>query len=162
KQGLIESNQNVHKLSHGIMPVQIDAQGLKSALAELAAATNDQQEIRCYFEFSGTGTITNNAVATQLYRIAQESLNNALKHGKADDIRIALCQDANQICLEIQDNGTGIDLGAAPRSSSARSGLGLRIMSYRASILGGELQVLRNAGRGTTVRCTIPTTGYLT
>jgi two-component system CheB/CheR fusion protein len=163
KQGLIESNQNVHKLSHGIMPVQIDAQGLKSALAELAASTNDQQEIRCHFEFSGSGTITNNAVATQLYRIAQESLNNALKHGKADEIRISLRQDANQIRLEIEDNGTGIDLGAAPRSSSNRSGLGLRIMSYRASILGGELQVLRNAGRrGTTVRCNIPTTGYLT
>lgn len=162
KQGLIESNQHVHKLSHGIMPVQIDAKGLQSALAELADSTNDQQEIRCRFEFSGAGTITNNAVATQLYRIAQESLNNAIKHGKADDIRIALCQDANQIRLEIEDNGTGIDLGAAPRSSTIRSGLGLRIMSYRASILGGELQVLRNAGRGTTVRCTIPTTGYLT
>jgi signal transduction histidine kinase len=130
---------------------------LNAALTELAASANHPGKIDCQVEFLGTGTITNNAVATQLYRIAQESLHNSLKHGRADKIRISLFQSATQVLLEIQDNGTGIDLGAMPRSSGKRQGFGLRIMSYRASILGGELQVLRNEGRGTTVRCSIPT-----
>jgi signal transduction histidine kinase len=157
QQGLQQSSLNVQTLAHGILPVQVDARGLNAALTELAASANHPGKIDCQVEFLGTGTITNNAVATQLYRIAQESLHNSLKHGRADKIRISLFQSATQVLLEIQDNGTGIDLGAMPRSSGKRQGFGLRIMSYRASILGGELQVLRNEGRGTTVRCSIPT-----
>lgn len=160
-QGLIEANQHVQKLSHGIMPVQIDAEGLRSALAELAALTNEHQKIQCRFNFSGSGSITNNSIATQLYRIAQESLNNAIKHSKANDIRISLAQFPNQIVLEVCDNGIGFDLSKVTSSPVARGGLGLGIMKYRASVLGGDLQVNRNVEHGTTVRCTIPTTGEM-
>ncbi len=160
-QGLIEANQNVHKLSHGIMPVQIDAEGLRSSLAELAHSTNDHQGIHCQFSFSGSGTITNNVVATQLYRIAQESLNNSLKHSQASDIRISLKQQPPQIVLEIRDNGVGFDPQIISRTPAAGSGLGLRIMKYRAGILGGDLQILPNEKQGTTVRCTIPTSSDL-
>lgn len=157
--GLQEANQHVNALSHGIMPVQIDAEGLRSALAELAAATDEQQQIHCRFEFSGSSSIASNLVATQLYRIAQESLNNALKHGRADDILISLSQQAEQIILEICDNGIGFDPERTPRSPMTTGGVGLRIMKYRASMLGGVLEVDLNHGHGTTVRCTIPVTG---
>jgi len=158
-QGLQEANQHVSVLSHGILPVQIDAEGLRSALAELAAATNDQQRIQCRFEFSGSIAIASNLVATQLYRIAQESLNNAIKHGRADDILISLSQQAEQIILEICDNGVGFEPKRTPRSPRAGGGVGLRIMQYRASMLGGVLEVDLNHEHGTTVRCTIPVTG---
>jgi signal transduction histidine kinase len=158
-QGLQEANQHVNALSHGIMPVQIDAEGLRSALAELAAATDEQQQIHCRFEFDGSSAIASNLVATQLYRIAQESLNNALKHGRADDILISLSQQAEQIVLEICDNGVGFDPTRTLRSPIAAGGVGLRIMKYRASMLGGVLEVDLNHGHGTTVRCTIPVTG---
>ena len=158
-QGLTDANQHVHQLSHGIMPVQIDAEGLRSALAELADATNEQQNIRCSFDFSGFGEIANKSIATQLYRIAQESLNNALKHGRANEILISLSLKTKQIVLEVCDNGIGFDPFLSPNASTTESGLGLRIMEYRASILGGDLQVKRNSGQGTTVRCTIPTGG---
>ena len=156
-QGLLEANEHVHQLSHGIMPVQIDAEGLQSKLAELAISTNINRKVNCHFEFVGEGAIKNNIVATQLYRIAQESLTNALKHGNASDIQITLTQGSTETVLEISDNGTGFE----PADESSEKGLGMRIMRYRASILGGQLDVSRNNRNGTTVRCTIPSTGDL-
>jgi signal transduction histidine kinase len=139
------------------MPVQIDAEGLQSKLAELAISTNINRKVNCHFEFVGEGAIENNIVATQLYRIAQESLTNALKHGNASDIQITLTQGSTETVLEISDNGTGFE----PADESSEKGLGMRIMRYRASILGGQLDVSRNNRNGTTVRCTIPSTGDL-
>jgi two-component system, chemotaxis family, CheB/CheR fusion protein len=157
-QGLKEANQHVHALSHGIMPVLIDAEGLQPALVELAAVTNEQQKVHCHIAFSGSSSVDNNSTATELYRIAQEALNNALKHGLADDILISLSQQDQQIILEVCDNGVGIDPQVKNGPGKVKSGLGLRIMEYRASMLGGVLQVARNTGRGTTVRCIVPTT----
>ncbi len=160
-QGLIEANQHVHELSHGIMPVQIDAEGLRSALAELASSTSTNQKLNCHFDFVGEGTISNNTIATQLYRIAQESLTNSIKHSKASDIQISLTQNSAQTVLEISDNGIGFESTESADAFAEGSGLGLRIMRNRASILGGELRVSRNSRNGTTVRCTIPTIGEL-
>ncbi len=157
--GLLEANQNVHELSHGIMPVQIDADGLRTALEELADSINFNQKLSCRFEFVGSGAIINNSVATQLYRIAQESLTNALKHGQASDIQISLTQNSAKIVLEISDNGVGFEPTESTDNSEEQGGKGLRIMKYRAGILGGELQVFRNNRSGTTVRCSIPTLG---
>ncbi len=158
--GLIQANHNVHELSHGIMPMQVEAVGLQVALADLASSTNASPKISCQFELVGSGSICNNAVATQLYRIAQESLTNSLKHSNASEIRISLTLSSSQTALEISDNGVGFDLEEKENKSS-ESGMGLRIMKYRASILGGELQVSRNGSNGTTVRCIVPTIGDL-
>jgi PAS domain S-box-containing protein len=158
--GLIQANHHVHELAHGIMPMQVDAVDLQAALADLASSTNANPKISCQFELVGSGSVCNNAVATQLYRIAQESLTNSLKHGNASEIRISLTLSSSQTALEISDNGVGFDLKEKENKSS-ESGMGLRIMKYRASILGGELQVSRNGSNGTTVLCTIPTIGDL-
>lgn len=157
-QGLKTANQHVHELSHGIMPVQIDAEGLRSALAELAGRTNELKDISCHFESSGASSIVDNLVATQLYRIAQESLNNALQHGQADEICIRLSQQMDAVTLEVCDNGIGIESPARPESNTTGRGMGLRIMEYRTSLLGGVLQIERNTGPGVTIRCVIPTT----
>ncbi|MEQ1902810.1 MAG: chemotaxis protein CheB [Pirellulaceae bacterium] len=157
-QGLKEANQHVHALSHGIMPVLIDAEGLQPALMELAAVTNEQQKVHCHVAFSGSSSVDSNSIATELYRIAQEALNNALQHSLADDILISLSQQDQQITLEVCDNGVGIDPQVKNGPGNVKSGLGLRIMEYRASMLGGVLQINRNSGPGTTVRCIVPTT----
>jgi len=155
--GLKIANQHVHELSHGIMPVQIDSEGLRSALAELANTTNELQSIRCQFTCSGFSSIPNNLIATQLYRIAQESLNNALKHAAPDLIEILLKQEHQQITLEIRDNGVGLDALSQPVESIRGRGIGLRIMEYRASLLGGILEFENNAtGSGMTLRCIVP------
>jgi PAS domain S-box-containing protein len=155
--GLIETNQHIHKLSHGIMPVQIDAEGLRSALAELATTMNTSK-VTCRFDFHGSCIIRSNFVATQLYRIAQESVTNALKHGFSSDIRISLAQDSHQTILEISDNGIGFDMQKITGLSQG-SGIGLPIMRYRANAIDGELRVGRNRNNGTTVRCSIPILG---
>jgi PAS domain S-box-containing protein len=156
--GLRDTNNHVCDLSHRIMPVQIDAEGLRSALEELAKATNEIDEACCYFEFSGTGTVANNSIATQLYRITQESISNALKHGLADEIVISLSQNSDQIILVVSDNGSGICTQNTFSSTTEGDSIGIRMMKYRASTIGGVMQIDVNNGIGTTVRCTVPAT----
>jgi PAS domain S-box-containing protein len=151
---LSETNRDVHKLSHGIMPVQIDAEALRSALDELAASTNTPPMVGCRFECPLPVTAANNTMATHLYRIAQEAVHNALRHSQADEICISLRQNDDQIVLEVSDNGVGID-AVDSRIATLRKdrGMGLRTMQYRAGIIGGTLHIERRASGGTLVKC---------
>jgi PAS domain S-box-containing protein len=153
--GLAETNRHVRDLSRGIVPVQIDAEGLRSALEELVAATDAQQGITCHFECTGPIAVANNTTATQLYRIAQEALNNALRHGRADEIHISLLQQDNQIILGVSDNGIGFDRATMHGAYPADGGMGLRTMEYRAGMIGGVIRIGPNQADGTTVRCTV-------
>ncbi len=158
-QGLKVANQHVQSLSHGIMPVQIDAEGLQSALAELANATTVEDKVACHFVHSGALTIESNTVATHLYRIAQEAVNNAQRHGAARDIRVSLSADQHQIQLEVSDDGIGVGASSMNSNGKLNHGAGLQIMEYRASVIGGVLSILAGNNNGTTVRCTIPSKG---
>ena len=154
-QGLREANRRVQQLSHGIMPVQIDADGLKSALTELATRTNGLSNIECRFVSDIETSVPDNSIATQLYRIAQESLNNALKHGEVSKISILLYQIEGEIILEVSDNGIGFD-SENQKATSDSPGMGLQIMHYRASIIGAVLKIDSTRDHGTTVRCSVP------
>ncbi len=151
---LSEANQHVRDLSHGIMPVQIDAEGLRSALHELAESTNGDK-VHSHFESSGDFKSLHNTTATHLYRIAQEAINNAIRHGKATEIKISLTKQGRQVSLEIADNGIGFEIANASQNVSANRGMGLRTMEYRASLVGGAVQVLSRPEGGTLVRCLI-------
>jgi two-component system, LuxR family, sensor kinase FixL len=153
--GLAETNRHIRDLSRGIVPVQIDAEGLRSALEELAAATDAQQGIACDFDCCGSVAVANNTTATQLYRIAQEALNNALRHGQADEMHISLLQSDGQIILEVSDNGIGFDPAAMHGAFPAEGGMGLRTMEYRAGMIGGHIRIGPNQAGGTTVRCSV-------
>jgi len=95
--------------------------------------------------------VTDQAVAIHLYRIAQEAVSNALKHGKAGRIEINLTASANAAALAVTDNGVGL-----PRKPRKRTGMGLRIMRYRAEVIGGTLSAEPLPGGGTRVVCTLP------
>ncbi|TWT98782.1 chemotaxis protein CheB [Neorhodopirellula pilleata] len=153
--GLKEANQHVQSLSHGIMPVQVDAEGLQSALTELASTTTVIGKVACSFVQHGTPSIESNTVATHLYRIAQEAVNNAQRHGKATDIRISLSTGGDQTELEVSDNGIGVD--EANLRQHRREGMGLQIMEYRALVIGGVLSISPGTNDGTIVQCTITT-----
>ena len=152
---LAETNEHVRALAHGIMPVQIDAEGLRSALEELAASISLHKGIQCRFAYDGEVTIPDNTTATHLYRIAQEAVNNALRHGEADRMRIFLSQLQDRIALEVSDNGVGIESEAALRDGAASTGMGMgmRTMRYRASLIGGRVQIGAGPEGGTVVRC---------
>ncbi|WP_419187385.1 chemotaxis protein CheB [Stieleria bergensis] len=153
--GLKEANQHVQSLSHGIMPVQVDAEGLQSALTELASRTTVIGKVACSFAQHGPPSIESNTVATHLYRIAQEAVNNAQRHGKATDIRISLSTGDDQTELEVSDNGIGVD--EANLRQHRREGMGLQIMEYRAHVIGGVLSISPGSNDGTIVQCKITT-----
>jgi two-component system CheB/CheR fusion protein len=155
-QGLNAANRHVQSLSHGIMPVQIDVKGLHSALSELADETSVEGKVDCKFVHSGSLMIKSNAVATHLYRIAQEAINNAQRHGAAKNICVSLSADQHRVLLEITDDGCGMDAASMNVSGKANHGAGLQIMTYRASVIDGALSVVAGNTKGTIVRCTIP------
>jgi len=96
--------------------------------------------------------VPDHAMATHLFRLAQEAVSNAVKHGKATEISIHLKADPGWIYLGISDNGIGIPA----EKTSQSTGMGLRIMKFRAGMIGGTLTVERNAPGGTIVICTAP------
>lgn len=160
-EGLVAANRHVQDLSHGIMPVQIEVEGLRSALEELAEATGSTQNMTCTFECSTLIDVADNTTATHLYRIAQEAVNNALKHSRADHIHIQLRQQHDELVLEVSDNGEGFDPASMNRTqkSGAPRGFGLEIMNYRAGMIGGTLRIVRQDTGGMLVQCVAPGNG---
>lgn len=148
--GIGETGRKVHQLSRGLVPVEIDAEGLRSALTELAATVEERYNIACRFISRGDIDLTNNFAATHLFRIVQEAVNNAIKHGGANQINISMIGREKSILLEVLDNGSGI---SAKQPSGA--GLGLRIMAYRAGLIGASVQVSNGVSGGTLVRSII-------
>jgi two-component system CheB/CheR fusion protein len=148
--GIRYATEHVHLLARGLVPVEVDADGLRSALAELAGRTRDLCRLPCDFRSEQPISVGDNFVATHLYRIAQEAVNNAVKHGRPKQIEITLSEWNGDLRLQIADDGVG--LGSAPAS---RPGLGLRLMEYRASLIGGTLRIRPQDGAGTMVICTL-------
>src|SRR5438270_3219733 len=105
---LNESVSQARDLSHGLVPVQLDETGLPAALHELAAATTRLLPVACRFEVSGQTEAARNGKATHLYRIAQEAIHNATKHGKAQNIDIRLSANPSATSLSISDDGGGL------------------------------------------------------
>jgi PAS domain S-box-containing protein len=146
--GLRTTLTHVRALAKGLVPVEIDASGLTSALADLAAQTSSLHGINCVFASPRLVPLSN-FTATHLYRIAQEAVTNSIKHGPAQSIIVTLAS-ANDIgVLEIIDDGVGI--GDPERRGD---GIGLQIMSYRARLIGATLHVERGVPTGTRVTCT--------
>lgn len=151
---LSDSVNQARDLSHGLVPVQFGDAGLPAALSELAASTTRLLPVKCTFESAGQTTAGKNGKATHLYRIAQEAINNATKHGKANKIDIRLSANASATSLSISDDGIGF-----PKSEIAANGVGISIMRYRANLMEGEFAIEPAARGGTIVSCTIPTGG---
>ena len=152
--GLKETLEQVRVLSKGLVPVEVDAEGLMSALAELAATINDLNGITCMFECDRPVLVEETQAATHLYRIAQEAVTNAVKHARTDNIRIGLQEAGELITLTVQDHGIGL-----PPLDAQLGGIGLKIMRYRADLLGGQLTVGPAAQGGTLVTCVVPQGG---
>jgi signal transduction histidine kinase len=138
-------------VSRGLYPVRLESEGLVSALKDLAHSTNERFGLRCICQADLPDLICNLTTATHLYHIAQEALNNAIKHSTARSVVIHLAGSGGQIELAIQDDGKGIAL-----PPSRASGMGLHIMDYRARSIGGTLRVQPGEGGGTMVICRVP------
>ena len=146
-----ESVKQARDLAHGLVPVQLDEGGLPAALQELAASTNRLFPLECTFEFAGVTGLSKNGQATHLYRIAQEALHNATKHGHAHKIDIRLSANRSAMSLSVADDGGGFS-----KTKKQSNGVGISIMRYRANLLGGEVEIEDRPTGGTIVSCTVP------
>jgi PAS domain S-box-containing protein len=142
---------NTRQLARGLHPVAEEGAGLMSALKKWANEVEDLFHIRCRFYCDRPVEIHDVNVATHLYRIAQEAVNNAIRHGKSQEIVIRLSARNGSGTLTIRDNGTGFT-----RNPGNQPGVGLSIMNYRADMVGGSLKVEPNEDHGVIVTCIFP------
>ena len=150
-----EGIEQARTLAQGLNPFLLEVRGLTIALAELASNIEDRTGITCTFQEKGSEIALTSEQSMHLYRIAQEAITNAVRHGKPDRIQVSLSRKERRYVLAIVDNGIGYQNGQT--ASSQPAGMGLSIMRYRAEMIGARLDIAGSPKGGTTVTCTIPT-----
>ncbi len=148
EEAIIKTTAHSRHLARGLSPVVADGSGLMHALRQLAETTAEARRIRCAFECPTPVAIENPTMANELYRIAQEAILNAVRHAHATRITVRLTQTHGEACLTVADNGPGL-----PAEVENAPGMGLRVMRYRASLIGGQLVIRPRRGGGTEVIC---------
>lgn len=144
-----QANKQTRAVARGLFPVRLEENGLVSALEELTKNAGAFYQTRCDFSCSPPVILRDHTAAHHLYFITQEAILNAVKHGKARSIQVKLEQAGSQGCvLTVRDTGVGL-----PVRPPASPGMGIRIMKYRARMIGATLAIQSHPGQGTEVIC---------
>jgi PAS domain S-box-containing protein len=147
---LRETVTQARLISHSLAPVSKAGEGLMQGLSELAASTCRIRGVKCRFLCDPPVPVPDVATATHLYRIAQEAVNNALKHGRASKIDIALTGCPKGMELSVENDGRPL-----PTIGPANTGMGLNVMRYRAEMIGAILSIDSGEHKGVRVTCTL-------
>lgn len=147
---LREAVGQARSLARGLVPVGSEPDALPLGLAELAERTGAIGRLQCSFECPRPVTVADPFVAGHLYRIAQEAVNNAVKHARARSIAIRLEESAGRLEVTVCDDGSGL-----PAKGGRSRGIGLRVMRHRANVIGAQLAIESRRGEGVTVRCSL-------
>jgi signal transduction histidine kinase len=143
--------EHTRAITRMLYPIDLDSKDISFALKQLAFRIEGLFHISCQFTCKKALVVKSPEVAINIYRIVQEAITNAIKHGKADSISINLKSSQNRITFTIRDNGTGL----APDYDKTK-GMGLRIMKYRASVIGASLNIRANTkSPGALVTCSV-------
>jgi PAS domain S-box-containing protein len=148
-----EAQAQARGLARGLLPVRAEADGLITALDGLAQSVSERHHVKCLFEYDPGALVGDNTVGTHLFRIAQEAVNNALRHGKSHRIELSLRRCNGSLRLAVRDNGCGIP----PNGNGKPAGLGLPIMRSRCEAIGASLKVESVRPHGTLVECVVST-----
>ncbi|HWX19799.1 MAG TPA: PAS domain S-box protein [Candidatus Binatia bacterium] len=146
-----EAMSHASDLAHDMATLDQPQKDLPSALSDLAAHARELFRITCRFTMEGAAPSLDPSLVAQFYKIAQEAVTNGIKHGKARRVGIHLASGSGGLVLTIQNNGVPF-----PDLRSQSTGMGLRIMNYRASLIGASLEVRGLGTRGTLVTCALP------
>ncbi|MBE3133174.1 MAG: PAS domain-containing protein [Acidobacteria bacterium] len=138
-------------LSRGLCPVEVSEEGLRNALRDVAAGVESVFKVPCAFECTLPALVFDSTVAMHLYHIAREAAGNAARHARPGQITIGLGDSGGDIVLSVRDDGIGL-----PDEGSRGQGMGLRIMKYRADIIGATLSIERAPEGGSRVVCALP------
>ena len=150
--GLLEETldqaiEQARNLARGLNPLSVTPASLAASLQKLADDVDGAHRVRCACHVSAGLNFTDHHVTHHLFRIAQEAVQNALKHAKADNISITLAQSDGRVVLTVQDDGVGLPRGRQ------KNGMGLNNMRTRAKLIGGRLEIRRRPRGGTVVVC---------
>jgi signal transduction histidine kinase len=142
-----QSIETARSLARGLLPVGTESGGLTSALKALAARSRDVHGLEVTFRAEVCpGFSLSETNASHLYRITQEALTNAARHGRATLVEISLIATEKAFTLRITDNGVGMS-----RAAASAAGMGLKIMRYRADMIGAKFDIAANEPHGAVV-----------
>ena len=145
---LNEAIEQTRGVARGLFPVRLEEKGLLSALEELAANASELFKVNCRFVATAPPAVIEKGIALHLYYIVLEAVANAAKHGSPANVLIHLEPAGDRFQIRIQDDGTGFT-----RPAGGHTGMGIRIMHYRARVIGANLYLQSQPGSGTTVTC---------
>lgn len=150
---LRQSVSEVRRMSHGLSPTSVKYRGLVGALQLLAETVRTNFRTPCQCEVDASIAIQNNDIEAHLFRIAQEAVNNALRHGKPSEVKLSLQHVSQNECeLRIEDDGAGLK----KTKGGQHNGIGVRVMDYRANLIGARLTIKAKPRRGVVVTCRFP------
>ena len=153
---IVDALRHAREVSRGLYPVSPEPDGLMNALQNLADRVARDYQIECVFEcvfdMDSAVLLSDETLVTNLYRIAQEAVSNALKHSGARRIEIKLANTGHKLELSVRDYGSGLPRTPPPQ------GLGMQTMSRRADLIGGRLLVHNHESGGVRVLCSVTRT----
>lgn len=152
--GLVnEALAHTRALARGFFPVHVESSGLQTALEDLTFQIQQLHDVDCRLRADEPAPLCSQVSASHLYRIAQEAVTNAIRHGAAKRVTITLRSQKNTGVLAIEDDGSGFD----PADKPAGAGVGIRLMEFRAALIGGTVSVRSQPGKGARIECIFPT-----
>lgn len=146
-----EADEYARALSRGLVPVEFDNNGLSAGMQRLIRSAKKMFGITCDYKERNAPVFRESLVVEHLYRIAQEAVSNAVKHGKAGKIKISLIGGNEHVRLRIIDDGVGFD-----NDWENSDGMGVKIMQFRARLVGASVEIRSTPGKGSSVTCTLP------
>jgi len=150
-QSVNQAVSQARSVARGLCPVGLQALGLRSGLEALAASMKSLFRVSCELEAQEEVALRDEQVAMHLYRIAQEAVNNAIRHARARHIRIRLAQTPTGLSLQVVDDGRGL-----PKKQTKKGGMGLHTMRFRAEMIGAHLEITPGEPKGTVVSLWLP------
>jgi len=150
-QQIIEAMHRTRALTHGLFPGKIQIADVRGALLELVTQVRARFQVEVKTTFIGRFPHHSSNQVIQIYRLAQEAISNAIKHGHATCIDVRLEAHPTKMLLSILDNGTGLS-----HAKPDEKGVGLHIMKYRTNTLGGDLTIKNAPGQGVIVTLQYP------
>ncbi|MCH8838049.1 MAG: DUF3365 domain-containing protein [Candidatus Marinimicrobia bacterium] len=145
-----EAIERLHAVALDLNPISVEGSDLSWSLQKLTENVQDNYGITCIFEQQGEPPRFGREIATNIYRIAQEAANNAVKHGAPNQVQISLVIRGDELVLTVKDDGVGI----AEKELVSR-GMGLKNMEYRSDLIGAKLDIIRDQDGGTVVSCAV-------
>lgn len=145
-----DADRMSRNIARGLVPVELDGEGLSTAIERLCQNARKFFSVECTFQEEGGAYTPDSGAASNLYRIAQECISNAVKHGRATQVDVSLRQKKDRVILQVQDNGVGF-----PETLSDDRGMGVDIMGYRARVINARLSIERREEGGTIITCVL-------